>query len=179
LIGLSFVVFGLSFLPYLPEGKEGIMKNVIFYSALGDLYGITSLLHGRFLKPMFIAGCLLFPLLMNEDDLIERCLLASLFFLVFTTGIGQQFFALPLAFAALRPSRAFLIYSGVAVLFILGRPENMELPLLRGIQWNVVWIAVCYWFVVELYEVKISLTRRIRPDDGPLTPHVAISKVKI
>jgi len=160
LIGMSFVVFGLSFLPYLPEGQEGILKNVIFYSAIGNSYGITSLLQGRFLKPMFVAGCLLFPLLLKEEDLIERCLLSSLFFLVFTTGIGQQYFVLPLAFAALRPSKAFLIYSGVAVLFILGRPENMELPVLRGIQWNVVWIAVCYWFVAELYEVRMSLTRR-------------------
>lgn len=150
LFAASVLLFFALFIPYWNSGSEGIIQNVFRYSSRVGSYGISSLFYSPALKYMFVVGLFLFPLFLKSDDIIEVCLLGMLFFMAFTTGIGVQYFVLPIAFAALRPSRGFMLYTLIASLFILGHKNNVCLPLLKSLTWNVVWAATLYWFIVGI-----------------------------
>ncbi len=160
LAGVSCVLFALSFAPYWADGSEGIIKNVFMYAPYSGLYGLTSLWNVWLLQYVFAIGWFVFPCMLKTDDVVAQCLLAALFFLTFTTGRGVQYFVMPIAFLALRPSAAGLIYTVATSLFLLGSEYNLELPILSALRWNVVWFAAVYWFVTEMYEVRVTLKEK-------------------
>ena len=147
---VSVLVFLALFVPYWSEGKEGIIKNVFMYSSHGGYYGILSLFTFKQLRYAFIAGMFLFPLFLKSKDIVGQCLLGMLFFVAFATGIGVQYFILPVALGTLRPSRGFLLYSLAGGLFILGNDNNVFVPGFHLVGWNVVWLAAMYWFITEM-----------------------------
>jgi hypothetical protein len=115
-------------------------------------YGILTLVKLRYLKWAFIVGMFVFPLLLKSKDIIRQCLMGMLFFMTFTTGISIQYFILPIALGALRPSKGFLLYSLAATLFTIGSGNNVAVPLLEEIvTWNIVWVASIFWFITEFY----------------------------
>jgi len=91
---------------------------------------------------------------LKDKDIIRNCLLGMLFFLGFITGIAIQYFVLPIALGVLRPSRGFLLYSLVTTLFLLGDLDNVFVPGFHKLGWNVVWLSVMYWFILELKRKK-------------------------
>ena len=139
-------LFFAAFLPYWKEGGERIVQNVFLYSSYQLDYGVSTFFRAAWIKYLFIAGLFLYPLVLREKDLIKRLLLCSLFFLVFTTGFGNQYLILPVALAALAPSRGFFVYSAVATLFLLGDQKNLGIPIFSWIPPNAVWLAAVYWF---------------------------------
>lgn len=156
LFAVSVLVFLALFVPYWPQGKEGIIKNVFMYSIPGIHYGIIRLFTFMPLKYVFIAGMFLFPLFLKSEDIVEQCLLGMLFFVAFTTGFGIQYFILPIALGALRQSRGFLLYSLAGSLFILGNNNNVFVPGFHMVDRNVVWLAVMYWFITEMRNSKAA-----------------------
>jgi hypothetical protein len=149
---VSVCIFLSLFIPYWSEGKNGIIKWVFMYSSgYFGRYGILSLINLRALKWAFIAGMCVFPLFLKSKDITRQCLMGMLFFMTFTTGISIQYFTLPIALGALRPSKGFLLYSLAATLFTIGSGNNVAIPLLEEIvTWNIVWVASVFWFVTEL-----------------------------
>jgi len=158
LFAFSVCIFLALFIPYWNAGKEGIIKNVFMYSSHSGYYGIASLLKFPQLKYLFIAGLFAFPFFLKNIDIIRQCLLGFLFFLTFTTGIGIQYFVLPVAVGSLYPSKGFLFYSLIASVFILGNNNNAFVPGLQ-FSWNAVWVAVTVWFLVELTQSKRILAK--------------------
>ncbi len=149
LFAISSLIFMLFFIPYWSIGNKGIIQNVFLYSSDVRFYGISSLFKFQLLKYLFILGLFIYPCYIKSQDIIKQCLLGVLFFLVFTTGIGVQYFVLPIAFGTLRPSKGFIFYSIVGTLFILGSPDNVHIPIFSGFGWNTVWIGAIYWFIIE------------------------------
>lgn len=147
---ISVVVFLSAFMPYWSAGKQGIMNNVLFYSSWAGDYGIITLIYCPQLKYLFILGLFLFPLFLKGKDLIRQCLLGFLFFLTFATGIASQYFLLPIAFGALRPSKGFMLYTLLASSFILGSPNYISIPGFHLLKWNLVWIGAIYWFIEQM-----------------------------
>jgi hypothetical protein len=162
LFAVSVCIFLATFIPYWSGGKEGIINNVFLYSAgSGRSYGIMSLFQFPPIKYIFIAGLFLFGLFLKDKDIIRNCLLGMLFFLAFITGISIQYFVLPIALGVLRPSKGFLLYSLAATLFLLGDVDNIYVPGFHLLGWNVVWLSVMYWFIIELkrsYEAVSGVT---------------------
>jgi len=148
---ISVCIFLSLFIPYWSEGKKGIIKWVFMYSGgYTTVYGIPTLIKLRYLKWAFIAGMFIFPLFLKSKDIIRQCLMGMLFFMTFTTGISIQYFILPIALGALRPSKGFLLYSLAAGLFTIGSGNNVAIPLLEEIvTWNIVWVASVFWFIAE------------------------------
>jgi hypothetical protein len=153
---ISIISFLLLFIPYWEKGSEGILANVFGYSSQENEYGITTLFSFPLLKYLFITGLCLFPFFIKSRDLIRQCLLGVLFFLTFTTGIGIQYFTLPIALGALRPSRGFLFYSLLASIYIIGSPYNLSVPGFNYLQLNVAWLGALYWFLTEQYDILIK-----------------------
>jgi len=172
LIALSFALFGATFIPYWQKGSEGIIRYVFLYASSPGVYGITSLVDLGVLKYLFMIGAVVFPLLLRGDDVVEHCMISGLFFLVFTTGIGVQYFVLPIAFAALRPSKEFLIYTIVTTMFLLGSPVNLATPGFNALRINVVWMAAVYWFVVALSAGNVFRFRGVLSRQRDRVAHV-------
>jgi hypothetical protein len=162
LIFLSVALFVASFIPYWETGSQGIIRNVFQYGASPGIYGITSFIDLRIFKYCFMIGALIFPLLLQGDDIVEHCMISGLFFLVFTTGAGVQYFILPISFAALRPSKGFLMFTIVTTLFLLGSPVNLATPGFNALRLNLVWLAAIYWFVTAMFVGSVSVTARPR-----------------
>ncbi len=148
---ISVCVFLSLFIPYWSEGKNGIIKWVFMYGGgYVGRYGIPTIFKLRYLKWAFIVGMFTFPLLLKSKDIIRQCLMGMLFFMTFTTGISIQYFILPIALGALRPSKGFLAYSLAATLFTIGSGNNVAVPILEQIvTWNIVWVASVFWFITE------------------------------
>lgn len=155
LMAVSSAIFLALFIPYWDQGSQGIVRNVLLYSSTVGPYGVSSLCHFPFLKYVFIAALFVFPYLLRGEDLIRKFLVCVLFFLVFTTGIGEQYFVLPIAFGALRPSKGALVFTVAAGMFLLGSPNNVNLTPFSYFSFNLVWLGAVYWFVAEISEVSI------------------------
>jgi hypothetical protein len=154
LFAVSVCFFLVMFIPYWSTGKEGIIQNVFKYSSYSGYYGIVSLFKLPQLKYLFIIGLFVFPLFLRGIDIIRQCLLGLLFFLAFTTGVGVQYFVLPIAIGTLCPSKGFLFYSLLTSAFILGNDNNVFVPGFSLIDWNVAWLGAAYWFFSELKQGK-------------------------
>jgi hypothetical protein len=149
LFGISSVIFLASFIPYWKTGSAGIIDNVFKYSSIMGYYGIMTLCYCPALKYPFVLGLFLFPLLIRKRDIFSQCLLGLLFFMSFSTGMAIQYFILPIALGALRPTRGFFVYTLVVGAYVLGTRGNVFVPGLHMLQWNTVWFASLYWFVHE------------------------------
>jgi hypothetical protein len=151
LFAISVIIFLSLFIPYWEMGKRGIINNVFLYGSDSGAYGITSLFALPELRYLFIPALFIFPLFLKGRDIIAQCLLGTLFFLTFTTGIAIQYFVLPVAIGVLRPSRWFLLYTLLASFLFLGNDNNnVYIPGFHLCRFNLVWVAVACWFIAEM-----------------------------
>ncbi len=152
-LGLTAVFFALTLVPYWSGAQQGIIKNVIQYSGVGG-YGMFTLLDWPGLKYFFIVGLFVFPLMLKGDDIVHDCLMATLFFLSFTTGLSIQQLVLPVALSALRPSLWARLYSAVTTLVILAHNTNLGVPIFFDDEINLAWYTAFVWFAAEIYLMK-------------------------
>ena len=152
-LSIAAVFFLLTFIFYWSEGSQGIISHVFMYGGIYGIYGITSFVRIPDLKYLFIAGLLLYPFLIQEREIAEQFLLGSLFFITFTTGIGIQFFVLPVVFGALHPSKWFLLYTFITSIVILGAIENLSLSGFSFFTFNATWICALFWFVSTHFQL--------------------------
>jgi len=146
----SVAIFLLLFVPYWKTGSTGIIEHVFKYGSFSGVYGLTSLFAIPQLKYAFILAMFIFPLFLRDRDIIAQCLLGTLFFLTFTTGFAAQYFVLPVALAAIWPSKFSLVYTIVASALLLGNYNNVFIPGFHLLKLNMVWIAVICWFTAEM-----------------------------
>lgn len=153
---VSVIVFLLLFIPYWKTGSRGIIGHVFNYSSYPGLYGLTSIygLTSLFtlpqLKYFFIVAMFFFPFYLKSRDIIAQCLLGAIFFLTFITGFSTQYFVLPVALAAIRPSKFSLFYTIVASAVLLGNYNNVFILGFNLLKLNMVWMAVICWFIAEM-----------------------------
>ena len=142
---LSIFLFLATFLPYWQQGSSGILMNVFGYKSIEGIYGITSIINLSIFRDLFVPGLVIYPFFIQKKEIKTQMLLAMLFFLVFTSGIGIQYFVLPIAFAALIPTAGFYLYTYIASVFILSDPNNIAF-FPRIIPINLLWIVLIIWF---------------------------------
>jgi len=147
---VSVIVFLSLFIPYWKTGSTGIIEHVFKYGSFSGGYGLTSLFMIPQLKYVFILAMFIFPLFLKSKDIIAQCLLGMLFFLTFTTGFAVQYFVLPVALGAIRPSKFLLFYTLAASALFLGNDNITAIPGFHLLKLNVVWVAVICWFISEM-----------------------------
>lgn len=148
LMCLSLGVWLASFIPYLPEGLDGIIQNVFLYRGIAGVYGVSSLL------PPFI-GLILFLVIMGtlpfwlptNSILFERMTICGVLLLTLIPGIGIQYFIIPLFFGTISPG--YLWYTCWCTLLILASPNNIHILNLVPI-WNYAWIGILGWIIYLL-----------------------------
>ncbi len=159
---VSVIVFLALFIPYWNTGSKRIIDSVFQYGSGSGSYGVTSLFTWPHLRYLFILAMFIFPFFLKSRDIIARCLLGTLFFLAFTTGIAIQYFVLPVALGAIRPSKFFQVYTLVASFFILGSYDNVFIPGFHLSWGNMVWVVVMCWFIAEMRLDRQSAEGRIQ-----------------
>ncbi|MBN1391308.1 MAG: hypothetical protein JW947_00725 [Sedimentisphaerales bacterium] len=159
----SVAIFLLLLVPYWKTGSKGIINNVFQYGSRSGCYGVTSLFDWPNLRYLFIIAMFVFPLFLKSSDIITGCLLGTLFFLTFATGMAVQYFVLPVALGALRPSKLSVVYNLAVPLFILGSIDNVSLPGFHLFQWNLVWVAATCWFIAEMMSDRKLLLHQAKP----------------
>lgn len=167
--GFIGVAFGLSFLPYVSTGLDGIRQHVFGYSGNAGYYG-ASVLAARVgglpvLKAAMAIALVGGGLLASRLPLLQAALLPSLIFLVLTPGFGNQYLVLPIALGALRPSWAYYAFSASATVFLLGNHDELFLPGFRGVldarALQVTWGVAIAWLVCELWSARRLHTRQV------------------
>ena len=143
---ISCALFAAVFLPYWKEGKEGILNNVLFYTSYVMPYGLSAFGALKGLTFLFVLALFLYPFFIRSREVWTQALLGTLFFLTFTTGVGVQYFILPVALGAARPSRGFFLYSFVTSGFLLGSYYNMGIKAFSWIPLWSVWLAAAFWW---------------------------------
>jgi len=144
-------VFLLSFLPYLPEGQEGILQNVLLYRSNSGQYGLGLLPFPALTMIIFLGSMAILPVIlkrMNNPPSINLALINIVFLLVIP-GMGVQYFVLPLAWGALYPLRGYWIFTTLATIFILSSGANLQLinfpPFMLYLLLLLVWWSVLVW----------------------------------
>lgn len=147
----SLAVFGASFLPYINEGYRGILQNVLLYHSTSRIFGFSS-----FVSPLIVYllfGCIIFflPWILKDRKvpIYQTMGTAFLSFIVFSPGMAQQYFLLPLLTAQSLPYWGYVIFSLSATLWILVNPSGLWLPIFDWLNWfwqlNLVWIVSAVW----------------------------------
>lgn len=168
---LSLVVFALTFMPFYSTAGPQIIKSVLFYGGVQGLYGFTYFLGNIFgntstvfniniymvYKLLFLFGFLFFVLVIRPKDIARGILLSILFFLTFTSGIGAQYFMLPIAFGVFFPTRWFYLYTLSVTLFFLGSADELNIYTFKVFEWNTVWLFTIFWFTSEMLVVSNRL----------------------
>jgi hypothetical protein len=174
---LACFVFLLALLPFVSSSFEQIIKRVFLYGGVQGLYGFSYFLTNIFTgwdyygitiqtiyKPVFILGYFLFVLLVRQKDILRGTLLTVLFFLTFTSGIGAQYFVLPIALGTFFPTRWFYLYTLTVTLFFLGSFDELNIYTFKVFEWNTVWLFTIFWFLSEIKSVNKILSKLIKED---------------
>lgn len=167
MIFLAVISFLISFYPFLAENHHVIIDHVFKYGGLAGLYGISFILNTScstcrvdnlllvdIYKYIFIFLSLIFIFFLQKRDIIRSLLLSILFFLSFTSGIGAQYFILPIALGSIYPKKGFYLYTFITSLFLFGNSDELNFPLFQIISWNIVWIFTFWWFLEEISQEK-------------------------
>ncbi len=150
----SLVLFALSFIPFLPAGKTGILDNVIKYQSIVPekslITGTLRTIPGYTII-FFITYCFLcFKLAKSRRSLLQSFLIAALFFLLFSGAGAPQYLILPLIFGVFSFSRGYLIFSSISSLYLLGNPHEMNSYLFRWVTYDFVLLGTLYWLLQEI-----------------------------
>lgn len=163
MMAASVVVFLLAFVPYLPEGKEGIIHTVLFYKSAVSIYGLGRLLPNMAAAPIFYGLMLLMPFLAKDYLRIPMAKAMELSFvamLALIYGIGKQYFLLPIIWGSVFGSGWYWAFSAMATMFILGNPESkIHVPYLSNLpgQWNQVWLVAMAWMLSYFLTWKVDI----------------------
>lgn len=162
-IFLYFVLSGLIgiliLIPYYPAYLS-IINNLFLYSYTTNNYGIPGLLNWihlsgiiNFYRDLFMLSFLGLPFLIRGKSLSEKMLWGSLFFIVFTPGIGDQYFVIPIALAIININFWFYLYSLLTILYLLGSSAQFNVGTYKIFSFNFIWLTALFWFILETYKI--------------------------
>jgi hypothetical protein len=157
---MSFLIFLSCFLVYIPEGRHGILQNVLFYSAKSG-YGLQVLFPMWISLPIFILFMISLPFAAKYYFNFTQPIGMELSFVALLSsiiGIAEQYFILPIFFGSIFSSSWYWLYTIAATFFLLGSPNNLNIPHIPSI-WNVVWITSTGWLLSFFLIWKPPLNR--------------------
>ncbi len=135
---LPVAMLGASFIPFAADGWSGIVDNVIGYRSAGNAPFHTWLmppLLQRHVSPTMLLGgaLLLIGWLVRRRSPVEQVLLYCVTVTVFAPGVFWQYLAIPAAASVVFFNSGYLLYTGIATLFLLASPVNIGIPLIADL----------------------------------------------
>lgn len=138
------VVFGLTFLPWLADGRDGIARNVLAYGAASTSSPGAGPSVVGLVRVAILVGAGVFA----TRTSVDRAVLLWALLTIVTQPYGpEQQYILPLAAGALRPSLGFGLFSVVATVALLGSPDNLHIVSFGQLGEWLVWVVAVSWLV--------------------------------
>lgn len=163
------LLFLLSFVPYLPEGFDGIIRNVFMYRSANNfpLFAVGLLnLHGIFLPYQRTLCLVLFSLLMivgvyifRREKIFNLFLLYIIAQVCFSSGINSYYLAIPVAALIILFHEWSLIYFSVGVISRLSISGIISSEINATISlriWMFVPMAWCLLAYLVYYYFRVS-----------------------
>ena len=159
LVLAPYVVFGLSFAPFLSSASAGAIRdNVLLYGTWlrGSRGQMAGGLHGWFSVPggatwpffaILVGGMACGLLLGRRRPLPQGALLLFLAQIVFAPGFAAQYLLWPIALGSLAVSAGYVWTTTVGALFIVTAAGLLSLPF--AVTATAAWTAVLLWFLQE------------------------------
>jgi hypothetical protein len=159
---LSVLIFLLTFVPYVIDASNNIIKQVFLYKGYEGIYGPGYFISlwgpikdfAPFSVYPFIIVYFLFALFYKSKIILRTSLVNSLFFLSFTSGYGDQYFVLPVAVGAIIGGFWFYLYTLVLSLFLFGAAAELGIEKYSFITHTMVWFITFAYFISELLKSK-------------------------
>jgi hypothetical protein len=150
-------VLAATLLPYL-SALNDVKDNVLLYSGVKGIYGLELLLRGDWFGyslvqfwslPVFAVLAVLVPFVavrrLHLSD-VQGMEFAAVALVSLSPGIGSQWFILPALFGSILATRAYVIYSVVTGIYLLGSPGNLYLTPVPSMI-NSVWLVATGWLI--------------------------------
>jgi len=134
-------MFLISFLPFLPEGFEGIKQNVFLYSSkdnaplyyaffnrLADLVLPPLHLSARQLpKLLFFAAIIISGYLFRKRSLFEGFVFYTICIVLFSSAVACQYLVIPVLFTAVYPNFFSILYNITVFIYFTISFEELDL----------------------------------------------------
>jgi hypothetical protein len=162
---VSVLIFIATFLPSLPEGGSGIVRNVFMYQAVTS-WGLARWLPILLVAPLFYVFMILSPFLAKEHlslSQIRSMEFSGVALIALIFGIGKQYLIIPVIFGTIFCSPWYWMYTFVAgcciaVSYALTHFSVIDKPLTSAM-WNFVWLAALCWLLSYFLSKNKSTVR--------------------
>ncbi|MDQ4125733.1 MAG: hypothetical protein M3134_09065 [Actinomycetota bacterium] len=133
-VPIAMLVF--SFVPFLPEGREGIVSNVVLYRGHDNApfwHGVLPVQLQPLISPfvLFAGATLVLGFVWRRRSHLDLVLLYLLALVVFAPSIANQYLAIAIPAVAAFPSAFFLPFQVLAAWFLAAHPEGLHNAWLR------------------------------------------------
>jgi hypothetical protein len=163
----SLVVFALTFVPYLEDGRQGIWTHVFRYRGYPGLYGTSTFVNYQLAEVLFLLGMVGLPLVARgllRLSLVDAMEFSGVALLVLIPGISEQYFLIPVVFGSVRRCPWYWVYTAIAAVWFLYSPNNVHVLPVALVSFSLLWIAAAAWllsFFVQ-WGLQPELDRRLR-----------------
>jgi hypothetical protein len=123
MILIPVFVFALSFVPYWPEGKQGIIQNVFLYRSATNEYfyrlfvpmGVQFMFNSQMLWVLLLA---IFAFIYRQKNTVESLLLYTCVLVATSPAIVNQYLAIPIPFVATHLNPFTILYTAIATVHL-------------------------------------------------------------
>jgi len=140
---LPVALFFVSFLPYLPAGFEGIMKNVFLYSSkdnaplyyaffnrIADMIFTPLNISTKYLpKILFFGMMILCGYFFRKKNLFDNFVFYLICIVLFSSAVACQYLVIPVLFTAVYPNFFSILYNVIVFLYFTVSYEELDLGM--------------------------------------------------
>lgn len=128
---IPYLLFLATFIPYLPEGREGIINHVFLYRSfsnapfwLGSMPNIIIEKIPLFL--LFIGSLSILGLVVRAKKPLDSLLIYTIALLVFSSAIANQYLSICIVGISVHSNAMYLLYSVAATLYLLASGDALH-----------------------------------------------------
>ena len=159
IIFIPYMLFLTSFVFYIPEHFDSILKNVFQYSSFnnGPFWNIYVPYVVKFFIPikiLFIASLFLFGLFIKNRSLKDIFYFYLLAVVVFSSAASNQYFAIPLIAIVIFWNRFYAAYTLVCVLLFLIDESSLKISWLVNLfNWDFTYSRYLYHVIIFVLSI--------------------------
>ena len=159
IIFIPYMLFLTSFVFYIPEHFDSILKNVFQYSSFnnGPFWNIYVPYVVKFFIPikiLFIASLFLFGLFIKNRSLKDIFYFYLLAVVVFSSAASNQYFAIPLIAIVIFWNRFYAAYTLVCVLLFLIDESSLKIDWLVNLfNWDFTYSRYLYHVIIFVLSI--------------------------
>ncbi len=137
LVGIPYALFAVSFLPYLPAGKEGIIANVLLYEPtinapaynlfIGKpILDMITLYSAAPFRNIFFMSLIVSGFFLRKRPLLDMVAFYCLLLVLLSSNLFVHYFLIPVFFFIIFESRFWLLYNLAGLIFLISHPHEFN-----------------------------------------------------